>query len=190
MAGKKPAIRAIVPSSARSTSISQDGGRRWPAFPRPRTACAALLRRGSPSGTHACSLPCRRAGSGSASRASDPAPSSPCLMTSSNASGCGPSPGRVTAPGCHGRAGCALPSLRFWQCRLELLVVNAYQPILLVMDEVQQSFLDVASDSLQSGEHSLHEKNHSRDRPSLEIMSQVPAARCERDTPPWRYGPP
>jgi hypothetical protein len=26
------------------------------------------------------------------------------------------------------------------------------------MDEVQQSFLDVASDSLQSGEHSLHEK--------------------------------
>jgi uncharacterized protein YndB with AHSA1/START domain len=32
-------------------------------------------------------------------------------------------------------------------------------------------------------------KNHSRDRPSLEIMSQVPAAPCERDTPAWRYGP-
>jgi hypothetical protein len=57
------------------------------------------------------------------------------------------------------------------------------------MDEAQHSFLDVASDSLQSAEHSFHGKNHSRDRLSLEILSQVPAAPCERDTPAWRYGP-
>jgi hypothetical protein len=50
------------------------------------------------------------------------------------------------------------------------------------MDEAQHSFLDMASDSLQSAEHSLNGKNHSRDRPGLEIMSQVPTAPCKRDT--------